>query len=477
MREPHLPDAVNKAPAWLKPAPFDVDAYFKLPPPGENAAPLYLDALFEFSDLVAPCFPPDQRGRAAAAKQREARLKALYDSWNKDDASVSLQQIQDLLTEFHEGFAKIATAQKRAQCVFATGITYESKLPHGQAILPVVRLLNLKTYLDLGRGDIDQAINNHKIVLQLSRDVRPRGPCIMQVVSIAIEDVISRSMTKRVLNDPGITVAQCDRLLGIWNAHEAAALDPWDTGIKGEYIAMRNSLHIFETGVGLAADEAGNVIQTPSSKRAVAEYMNRLTGAGRVPRDEKWKKEDKEVTVPLYIKMIQDYTPANFQDDHETIEEFAKTLLPLKSATPQARERGTDGFVQRRFLQHRPGTSPFLLNNMVPPLDNFSLACANDALYTRAAKCRIAIRRWQLTHNGANSDLATMCKAAGMTDVPIDPYSGKALKLAVVAGEPVVYSVGKDEQDDKGLKDADLGRKPAGDYLFPLPNLKKRSAL
>jgi hypothetical protein len=40
--------------------------------------------------------------------------------------------------------------------------------------------------------------------------------------------------------------------------------------------------------------------------------------------------------------------------------------------------------------------------------------------------------------------------------------------LAVVAGEPVIYSVGPDGDDD-GLKDADLGRASDGDFLFRLP--------
>ncbi len=47
---PSLIGAVKKPPAWLgKEVPFDVAAYFAAPPPGQNAAPLYLDAIFEFS--------------------------------------------------------------------------------------------------------------------------------------------------------------------------------------------------------------------------------------------------------------------------------------------------------------------------------------------------------------------------------------------------------------------------------------------
>jgi hypothetical protein len=45
-----LPGAVSKAPDWLQGStPFDLTDFFKAPPASENAAPLYLDALCEFS--------------------------------------------------------------------------------------------------------------------------------------------------------------------------------------------------------------------------------------------------------------------------------------------------------------------------------------------------------------------------------------------------------------------------------------------
>ena len=59
-----------------------------------------------------------------------------------------------------------------------------------------------------------------------------------------------------------------------------------------------------------------------------------------------------------------------------------------------------------------------------------------------------------------------------MPGVPVDPFSGLPLKMAMISGEPVIYSVGSDGVDDHGLKDADLGRKPEGDFLFRLPKRK-----
>jgi len=52
--------------------------------------------------------------------------------------------------------------------------------------------------------------------------------------------------------------------------------------------------------------------------------------------------------------------------------------------------------------------------------------------------------------------------------VPIDPYSGKPLRMAIVDGEPVIYSIGKDGRDDGGRIDSRGDRSP-GDQVFRLP--------
>ena len=75
-------------------------------------------------------------------------------------------------------------------------------------------------------------------------------------------------------------------------------------------------------------------------------------------------------------------------------------------------------------------------------------SATRDGIYVRAAQCLAAVRRWQLLHQGKLSGLAEMCRAAGLSRVPINDYSGLPLKLVVVAGEPVIYSVGLDGDDD-----------------------------
>jgi hypothetical protein len=77
------------------------------------------------------------------------------------------------------------------------------------------------------------------------------------------------------------------------------------------------------------------------------------------------------------------------------------------------------------------------------------------------------IRRWEVTHRGFPRVLATATEEAGLKAIPIDPYDGKPMRMAVLDGRPVVYSVGMDGHDDGALIDSRYDRAP-GDLIFRL---------
>ena len=85
----------------------------------------------------------------------------------------------------------------------------------------------------------------------------------------------------------------------------------------------------------------------------------------------------------------------------------------------------------------------------------------------RGTQCLVALRRWQLEHTELPRDLDTVVKDAGMPAVPTDPFSDQPLRMTVVKGKPVVYSVGPDGKDDKALFEWKGGRQP-GDLIFRL---------
>jgi hypothetical protein len=52
--------------------------------------------------------------------------------------------------------------------------------------------------------------------------------------------------------------------------------------------------------------------------------------------------------------------------------------------------------------------------------------------------------------------------------IPIDPYDGKPIRFRIVDGQPTVYCVGPDGQDDGGKSEM-RGASGKGDILLRLP--------
>ena len=101
-------------------------------------------------------------------------------------------------------------------------------------------------------------------------------------------------------------------------------------------------------------------------------------------------------------------------------------------------------------------------------LEAFVRGISRAAATLRAQECLVALRRWQATHTRWPRSLKAAVTEAGMRAVPADPYDGKPLRLVMLAGAPVVYSVGRDGTDDGGQKDSKFDTQD-GDLLYRLP--------
>jgi hypothetical protein len=168
---PSLPGAVRECPEWLKKhTPFDIVKWFEVVPPEENAASLYLDALYEFApqDMEYCLAPLEVESRGPTIRNRAGRTNA---AMRKELPALS----SELVDEYADAFEKLAQAQKRKRCVFETGIGIDAQLPHLQASKAAGRVLDWRVEFAVVNGRIDEAINDVRMGLPLSRDLRPRG--------------------------------------------------------------------------------------------------------------------------------------------------------------------------------------------------------------------------------------------------------------------------------------------------------------
>jgi hypothetical protein len=100
--EPKLPGAVARPPSGIGlGAPFDVAAYFAAPPLDLNAAPLYLDALFEFDPGMAVCSPEvaETTRRKQIATRKMKALRDQYQAITGDSGSVDRVAIDQIVAD------------------------------------------------------------------------------------------------------------------------------------------------------------------------------------------------------------------------------------------------------------------------------------------------------------------------------------------------------------------------------------------
>ena len=261
---PHLPGAVRVPPDWLRDAaPFDVDELFAPVPPGENAAPLYLAAFREFDPSAARCFPLAERPaifeRAAARKKR---IDQLYRAWEDDPELLHPADADELLAELSEGFRLLAAAQARPGCVFESGLSSASWLPHAECARTVMRAALLQTGRALARRDADAMYADMEMLLRLCRDLCPRAGSICQLVSMSMQGEVL-DLIARVLELPWIGPADCERLLALLSAHEAGLPNRFTIAHQTEYLMYRIE---FEELVKLRNEQAARGEPPPAPR-------------------------------------------------------------------------------------------------------------------------------------------------------------------------------------------------------------------
>lgn len=343
--------------------------------------------------------------------------------------------------------------------MFAVGLGLDELPPHAQAARDVARAINLRVFRDVGKGELDRPIHDLATGFRLSRDLRPRGSFITQIVSVAIDGTFCNSTLTTILGAPSLKVEHCDRLIAVLREHETAGADRFTTGAKAEYVMQRAAIHGLEDAGGAVGASVKRDLMLTYMAKYVADALTRGPEEPEVPPT-----LTKEGIDALFARH-----GASWAGERSVIGAFYEKLAAPEASTYAERVRRFEALAEAHLTGR--GAETFWIGRMIIPEYRFLItSMSRGDLQIRAAECLVAARRWRMTHAGADpTDLAAAFREAGLPGVPIDPFSDAPLKLAVVGGRPVVYSIGADGVDDRGLKDSNLGRKPDGDMLFALP--------
>ena len=460
-----LPDAVHWPPAELiaePDQPFDLAAFFTPIPASENSAPLYLEALAEFDWDMAVCFPESQRAAVheRLVRRHEALAQILDPATGRVALWVNAETLDRVLDQYEAGFEKLRRAQERPKCAFELGRTFSAHVPHAKAAQQVLTIARLRNDRDLSRGEFSKPIATLEIAFRLARDLKTRASLICQITAIGLEIHI-RELVLEIIRRPDLNLEHLDRLLVVLDRAEREALPhPLAEGHSVEYIYVRTSLHDLEHCTGDWSPQS--IQKLGGAWGEIKTFGEFIVQCGK-----------------MFTAMIAD------DSDERTAEEIDEELSQMGPEDFQREVRHIIDYyskliaISRRPFQEQVSNFPraegFYLNLPGASHAKFPLIFTRPLAGLRMVRCLVAIRRWQLTDAAPPSDLEAVVRAAGMDAVPADPFGDGPIRMAWIAGEPVVYSVGSDGRDDGGRIDWNNGEQ-TGDFVLRLNPVPPQNA-
>jgi len=518
-----FPRALATLPDWLiKDAPFDAGKFWVTVPAEQNAAALYLDALYEFSPHVEVYFPQDVRAqRTSVVKARRDRSRQLQIARSQAPASPNPTERDAILNDHVTGFQKLKAAQTRPRCLFELGWDVPSFVPLVDAVREASRVAEMQIERDIEQGNFKSAIELIGVISRLSRDLRVRTPTVCQYTADGLDTTNQQKLLTAVLRSPRLTTADCDQLLQQRQQHiaELKAINPVLTGLQADYVWRQLLIHDLQNRTGEFADDKYSMAFGSTNASRGAALLAALNDAQNLigigpPDPPMIMMVDALITAMQpadYTRNIaweQEYyreTSARIEQPFAARRESGQTTLGKargemqremqkrvpENATPQQMQEATLTYLKSAFAE---GTMTVpILAILLRNRFEFSMGGSGSLLEQdtsrltnqQAAVALIALRRWYSTKTEPPADLSAVCSAAGLASVPVDEFSSGPLHLATfsvetpigdpyepsrkaLAGESIVYSVGPDGRDDKALLSYGFQPGRPGDLLYPL---------
>ena len=410
-------------PSWVereRNAPFDVRQFLESRrAPRDNAADLYLPVLVDNKDL-----------QALTSLTRDEKL--LSDSTRQHEIERALQKVQHVLDQ-------VDRAQQKPECVFVVELSPTVMLDFAGCSRRVADACTLQLYLAKARGDSTLAETAIKRVLRLSRDLRPRGLLICQLVSNAIDDKVLNEVMRSTLSDSTVTAEQYDRLLSLLVEHQQMSVDRYVEGMRMEYIVTRQMIELLHAK-GVKAQELAQEwgMKLPSLSKNGLNYEAEVAACQRV-----FSAVLNDAQRPYH----QVAAASQLQNELETLANQAKAN-PDEAAVLMAPSR--PAMIRTREHVTRVDT------------------------HLAAVQLLTAARRYERQNGHFPQSAQGAISGTALTAVPTDPFSGALMKYTILDGKATVYSTGKDLKDDGGRIDWNLGQQP-GDYIFQLAPLPETS--
>ena len=394
--------------------PAELDAWYEMPPYGENAAEYVTTAISYLkipSALDAENLPLFHRGELPPRTQPlDEEMKALIGQVLDDN-----QKVFELLRQ--------ATTLRSSRYPTDLSQGHAALLPHLGDLRKLVYLLCLKAFVEIERGQSKAAVDALADAFHVADSMAQEPLSISQLVRQACQTV-AVSATERVTNRISLEeqcLARLDEIL-------STAYDPNASicGFVGERCA---TIQVFELpdNLGLAPVFAANEPSLLQLRLAQA--------LGQTDR-----------FLVRYIDLTERQIAALSLPPHERM----SVAREIESQASQLRkEYKSPGFFMASL-------GPFIENDLV------------NLARLHVAHVGVAVERYRVAH-GALPDHLNELVPAFLETAPTDPYDGQPLRYRRLSPGFVVYSIGKDLSDDGGRERPrrKRGAQPTPHYDIP----------
>lgn len=494
-------------PSWaVEEAPFNAKLFFEIQD-SENREQLYLEALIAF-DLGRAGWlieGVDQRPDfAEKVEESEARRERVLTFIEKCTDGYTrpfslgphdLEAGAKIVSDFRRGFALLEQAEKRNQCFFHQDIDVSvSSLTYSFDL--VFDALRIRSQPELRSGVEAESVD---IALRLVRDLQRLGSPMAQHNFAGWESSILNGWVWHALEFSELDGSQLTELVAVLKGHylEQQEFDPCIAAERYQFLMWQRLFRELENGeyektidqrsksLGLdvtlpapallvreltelgdyqvnsvALDEyVAEAAKKDPQMRAAAEALDKARGAvSESDPVEQFLLNDRidgAGLAPILFHVLPSMTADDYSNEVKLLVARYKQIeaacqKPYPQSTRELKVLCTQWTTDDAWRATK------LLRWFQPQQYQYKARFQGE-LRRNAVLCVAAVLKWTRDNEGRlPEDLEKVFSAIGLDHVPVDPYSGTPLKIAIIGGKTAIYSVGPDGDDDRAARPIDV---------------------
>ncbi len=383
-----------------------------------------------------------------------------FDTWIQEHDE-TLRHLQRATSKEVFGYISSGKVSEEDKELWPDQYASQGEGPYGETVLEILlpqlspmrnlaRLLLVDAKDAASKGDTDRCLKDISAMLQIGIHVRQPSLLISDLVSLSIFNLVFQTIGQILQYEPALfsleELSSLQESIRNLEPHLIVSLD-------GERFMMYDLLQRIYTDNG-----EGDGYLVPVESNQMLDFAELVSAEPNLSNQS-----------GLYPALFTPIADVFFASRKEMREEYDARMDLAES------RQGVPLYTLQSSPEYQPAALPghsvmfdryFLVNLLMPALDRALL----QGEYTRANRDATLAVLYAVQWYNESGEWPRDLASAGVTDA----WTGEPLKIILVEGAPLIYSLGCDQRDDGGMhaQDADkLGSGSSGDWVV-WPNLE-----